>query len=193
MWDKYHYFLNSPTKIEKLLWWTQSDENIEPDLNKSHSEIGLFSNRNNLKNTIKNCYPFVLKCLNKDDHSCPKCPWFKFCNGCVIDPFSSQFVEMKPSYALVVEWCSDMFNLKEITEQNLKLVLNHESVQGKEEDLTSKSIQECINLFTEKEVLDDRIYCSTCKKQTKFYKKLDFERLPPVLITVLKRFKYTQM
>ena len=195
MWDKYHYFLNSPTKIEKMLWWQETNEFDTGNLPFQKSDsIDMYSTKNHRKTVIKNCYPFVLKALSKDDYSCTKCPWFKFCSGCIIDPFNTKFVEIKPSMVLMVEWCSDIIQQKEMSETNLKLILNHESIQGKEEDKTSKSIQECINLFTEKEVLDDKIYCNgACKKLTRFEKKLDFERLPPILITVLKRFKYTQM
>ncbi len=195
MWDKYHYYLNSPTKIEKLLWWDREEQN---DMNKSYGDSLPYANNVSVQlkslYPIKNCYPFVLKALNKEDYSCIHCPWFKFCPGCVIDPTKVQFVEVKPSMVLMIEWCSEIINQKEMTETNLKLILNHESVQGKEEDKSSKSIQECFSLFTEKENLgeDDKLYCSNCKIQMKFYKQLDFERLPPILITVLKRFKYTQ-
>jgi ubiquitin carboxyl-terminal hydrolase 4/11/15 len=85
---------------------------------------------------------------------------------------------------------------KEMNEQNLKLVLGHDSVKEKEEEETKeKSLRECLNLFTEKEDLSDQdnLYCNSCFKSTPNFKKYELERLPQMLIIVLKRFKYTKM
>ena len=56
-------------------------------------------------------------------------------------------------------------------------------------------MRECLNLFTEKEDLSDQdnLYCNTCFNMTPNYKKYELERLPQMLVIVLKRFKYTKM
>jgi hypothetical protein len=69
-------------------------------------------------------------------------------------------------------------------------------VKTKEEENLTKTLDECINLFLEKEFLegeDQQIYCSKCRCLTNFYKKYDFDRLPPYLILSLKRFKFAKM
>ena len=73
IWEKYEYFLSNPSKIEKVLWWNKVNQNI------------------------KRCFPFFLTILNKENNSCVKCPWYRFCNGCVIDPISDEFLEFKPN------------------------------------------------------------------------------------------------
>jgi len=50
--------------------------------------------------------------------------------------------------------------------------------------------------FLESEYLegeDQKIYCSRCKDLRNFYKKYNFDRLPPILIISLKRFKFAKM
>jgi ubiquitin C-terminal hydrolase len=83
-----------------------------------------------------------------------------------------------------------------MNESNFRLILNHESVKVREEENTTKNLNECFNLFLEKEFLDgedQKIYCVNCKSLNNFYKKYDIDRLPPVLILCLKRFKFAKM
>lgn len=93
---------------------------------------------------------------------------------------------------IVVEWCSDVYNY-DINQNNIRLVINHESTKKTKDDNRTRSLDECINLFLEKENLDEQIHCSKCKKQQNFYKKYDIDRLPPILILNLKRFKFAKM
>ncbi|KAJ7317569.1 hypothetical protein JRQ81_003731 [Phrynocephalus forsythii] len=55
-------------------------------------------------------------------------------------------------------------------------------------------LQECIELFTTVETLEDENpwYCPTCKKHQLATKKLDLWSLPEILIIHLKRFSYTK-
>ncbi|CAM9846880.1 unnamed protein product [Ectocarpus fasciculatus] len=52
------------------------------------------------------------------------------------------------------------------------------------------SLEACIRMFCEEEVLDgdNAWYCSKCKKHQRATKKLDLWKVPPVLIVHLKRF-----
>jgi hypothetical protein len=205
MWDKYEYLLNNPTKIERSMWW-----NCAANKSKDSGDISKDLN-------VKLCTPFVIKILSRDNLSCVKCPWFRFCNGCILDPLKNDYIDIKPTHLIMIEWCSDLVK-KEINESNLNLVLNfnetdknkhnsslklnsegnnEDNLNKKRNDLSSStrvSLEDCINLFTEKEDLgEDLLYCSKCKANTNFFKKYDFERLPSYLIIALKRFKFTKM
>uniref|UniRef100_A0A6Q2YT06 Ubiquitin carboxyl-terminal hydrolase n=1 Tax=Esox lucius TaxID=8010 RepID=A0A6Q2YT06_ESOLU len=59
---------------------------------------------------------------------------------------------------------------------------------------TTVQLQECIELFTTVETLEEENpwYCPTCKKHQLATKKLDLWSLPEVLIIHLKRFSYTK-
>ncbi len=94
----------------------------------------------------------------------------------------------------MINWCNDVVK-REINESLFKLTLNHISLKSKEEDKNLKSLEECLNLFIEKEDLGEQnqIMCSNCNKHQNFFKKFDLERLPPVLFLVPKRFKYTRL
>jgi hypothetical protein len=197
MWDKFEYLLNNPTKVERNLWWLY------------HANRGKTVESPSERN-IKLCTPFVIKILNRDNSSCVKCPWFRFCTGCILDPIKNDYIEIKPTHVIMIEWCSEIVK-KEINENNLNLILNinemdvgasttklsdAKSENGKKRGSYSDKItlEDCINLFTEKEDLnEDLLYCSKCKIQTNFFKQYDFERLPTYLIIALKRFKFTKM
>ncbi|KAL4497886.1 hypothetical protein ABPG72_000641 [Tetrahymena utriculariae] len=55
------------------------------------------------------------------------------------------------------------------------------------------NIQDCIEQFTEKEILDDdeKWFCPECKDFQKSEKKIDLWKLPPILMICMKRFQYT--
>ena len=82
-----------------------------------------------------------------------------------------------------------------MNESLFKLTLNHVSLKAKEEEPNEKTLEECLNLFVEKEDLGEQnqIMCANCNKHTTFDKKFDIERLPPVLTLVPKRFKFTKI
>jgi hypothetical protein len=199
MWDKYEYLLNNPTKIERSLWWLPQAYTLKNNSVDTPRE-----------GSVKFCTPFVIKILNRDSLSCVKCPWFRFCSGCILDPLKNDYIEIKPTHIIMIEWCSDLVK-KEINENNLNLILNYSeddnsqanngeneptSVRRKNEKMktTNISLDDCFSLFTEMEDLgDDQLYCSKCKTSTNFFKKYDFERTPSYLIIALKRFKFTKM
>lgn len=56
----------------------------------------------------------------------------------------------------------------------------------------SKSLDNCIDLYLQEEVLDgpNQWYCEKCKCHVDATKKIDLWILPPILIVHLKRFKY---
>jgi hypothetical protein len=174
-----------------LIWW-QNFDNTSPIIENKDDNL---SSLQNYFGDIKYCAPFVIKILNRENNSCIRCPWFRYCSGCILDPFKDTNVIINPTQVIVVEWCYNTVK-NEMNESNLRLVLNHETVKAKEEDKSVKTLDECINLFLEKEYLegnDQQIYCSCCKSLKNFYKKYDFDRVPPYLILTLKRFKFAKL
>ena len=186
MWEKYMYFLNSPSKYESICWW------------KKPSKEFLKSNtiNMNLKLDKENNYtPFKLKIIDKTTHACVFCPWFRFCTGCTLEPNNNNYLNFLNEYVIVVEWNKDII-INDINKNNLNLMLNHSSYNGITEttndNIEKITIDDCFKLFTRKEELTD-IFCEKCNKKTNFTKYLDIERIPKYLVIVLKRFKYTLM
>ena len=173
MWEKYMYFLDKP--YNKHLWWKSSNA----------TDIG-----NSIK--YKKCSPFVIKILWKSNNACAFCPWFKFCTGCVLSPYNEEYIDFNPNWKIIVEWCKEIVE-KEINRDNLQLKLYHSSYKkdfsGNQNQLDKISIYDCLELFTQKEILKD-ILCENCNIKTTFTKELKIERLPEYLFIVFKRFKY---
>ena len=168
MWKKYSYFLNSPSNYDNKTWWK-------------------------LKKTDKKNLPFEIKIINKDTSSCAICPWFRFCTGCTIEPSLSEYLDINSNCVIAIEWDKEVYT-KEINNNNLSLIMNHNSVT-KALEMTKNnseniSIDDCLQLFTKSEEING-IQCEKCKKKTLFKKTLEIERLPKYLVLVLKRFKYT--
>ena len=172
LWEKYMYFLNNP--YDKFLWW------------KSYPK-----NKNNLSQIYKRCSPFVIKIILPNGQ-CPFCPWYKFCNGCILYPDDEKYFEFESqSWIIVVEWCKEIAEI-EMNKTNITLSLFHQTYYNLYNDDTKSdkiSIYDCLDLFTQKEYIND-IFCENCNKKTKFTKELKIERLPEYLFVVFKRFKY---
>ena len=165
MWTKYMYFLNCPSNYDNKTWWTNKKE--------------------------KKYLPFIITIINKDNSSCAFCPWFRFCSGCVVDPFSFDYLNINSDCVIVIEWDKDVYT-QEINKNNFSLILNHNSfntISDKTNNNEQISIDDCLKLFTKSEEIKD-IQCEKCKKKTLFKKYLQIERLPQYLVIVLKRFKY---
>ena len=173
IWEKYLYFLDKP--YNKYLWW-RLDKNKE----------------NNNEIDYKKCSPFVIKILHKKNFSCAFCPWFKFCTGCILSPEDNNYIDFNSNWTIVVEWCKEIVE-KEINENNMKLKLYHSSFKREfsslEKNFDKISIYDCLELFTQKEILKD-ILCENCNIKTTFTKELKIERLPEYLFIVFKRFKF---
>ena len=168
MWKKYKYFLDSPSNYEKKLWWNYEEKNPSKKL------------------------PFKITLINKDTLSCAICPWFRLCQGCVLKPSDSDYINIKTDALIAVEWDKDVYN-KEINRNNLNIIMKHSSADTIDENSKIKedeiSLNDCLKLFTKEEDIGD-IQCEKCKKKTLFQKTLEIERLPQYLVIVLKRFKY---
>ena len=187
IWEKYMYFLNSPSKFEAICWWKKGLK----DLTKSSTMKTSF----NLNNKGKDYSPFTIKIINKNTYACSFCPWFRFCTGCTLEPSTTNYLNFTSNDIIIVEWQKDIFN-NEINQSNINLMLYHSSFNDIKEttdgNMEKITIDDCFKLFTKKEELND-IFCEKCNKKTLFIKSLDIERIPKYLVIVLKRFKYTLM
>ena len=185
IWDKYMYFLNTPSKFENSAWWKMSSE-------RKYSRAQSFKKKSKYK---ANFDPFKIKIINKYTHACAFCPWFRFCTGCTLDPSNINILNMTQDYIIVVEWTEDVVT-NDINKKNLNLILNHSSINDTNNTTTSNiekiDIDDCLKLFTRKEEIKD-ILCEKCNKKTLFTKILEIEKLPRYLVFALKRFKYTLM
>ena len=197
MWEKYMYFLNSPSKYESICWWkkiTNMKEIIKSNtlnLNINNKLIENYSNNNKEKNYS----PFKIKIIDKNTNACVFCPWFRFCTGCTLDPTINNYLNFSQDNIIVIEWNKDVVE-NDINKNNINLKLYHSSfndiVETTNGNIEKITIDDCFKLFTRKEELND-IFCEKCNKKTLFTKYLDIERIPKFLVLVLKRFKYTLM
>ena len=76
------------------------------------------------------------------------------------------------------------------------MILKHENSKIIQKENNQKSLWDCLSLFLESEYLegdDQKIFCSNCKDQKNFFKQYKLDRLPPVLIISLKRFKFAKL
>ena len=184
MWEKYMYFLNTPSKFESICWWKKTTK----EFTKSHT-INM-----NLK-PEKNYNPFKIKIVDKTTQACVFCPWFRFCTGCILEPNNLNYLHFSNDYIIVIEWSQDIV-MSDINKNNISLKLNHSSyndiIETTNGNIEKITIDDCFKLFTRKEELND-IFCEKCKIKTNFTKSLEIERVPKYLVLVLKRFKYTLM
>ena len=99
IWEKYMYFINSPTKYESNLWW----RNFTLDKDKDNNVLN-FSSIDNQKYS-----PFVLKLVKKSTKACIFCPWFRLCQGCILNPSNKNYLSIPNDCLINVEWKYDVF------------------------------------------------------------------------------------
>ena len=193
MWEKYMYFLNSPSKFESICWWKKSTKEI---IKSNTLNLNIKTDYKNKEKDKSSYYsPFKIKIIDKNTYACSFCPWFRFCTGCILDPNITTYLNFTRDSIIVIEWDKDIVN-NEMNKNNINLILNHSSyknfIETTNGNIEKISINDCLKLFTRKEELND-IFCEKCNKKTLFTKSLDIERIPKYLVIVLKRFKYTLM
>uniref|UniRef100_A0AAR2LUS0 Ubiquitin carboxyl-terminal hydrolase 32 n=1 Tax=Pygocentrus nattereri TaxID=42514 RepID=A0AAR2LUS0_PYGNA len=135
-------------------------------------------------------YPFTLRVVQKDGHSCAWCPWYRFCRGCTVE-CNEDRAALGNAY-IAVDWDPTALHLRYQTSQE-RIVEEHASVeQSRRAQAEPISLDSCLKAFTSEEELgeDELYYCSKCKTHRLATKKLDLWRLPPVLIVHLKRFQF---
>ena len=198
IWEKYMYFLNSPTKYESSLWWKpfsssrRSSKNLEGQNEAKNNETEILNlNPRNYKRYV----PFAIKLVKKATRACVFCPWFRLCQGCVLNPNNKNYLTISNDFIIIVEWRRDVVK-KDMKEENINYILNHSTAKkifetSQDED-EKKSIYDCLDLFTREEIIKN-IFCEKCNKKTNFKKRLEIDKFPKYLTIILKRFKYTKM
>ena len=144
IWDYNSLYMNHPNKNINEFWF-----NIKPESDKSY----------------KKCYPFVIRIVKENvkytfPYKCSKCPWYKFCIGCILYPNEID-VKLKSDDVIFVDWCNS-FVKEEIDSQNFyyknisneEITLSIESAVKNDKDNKYQSISDCFDLFFEKEALE---------------------------------------
>lgn len=175
--------MNHPNKKAEEFWWNLDSESV---------------------NKVKKCYPFVLRIVRrKKNHrhlyECEKCLWYNFCFGCVLLPNDENYLEIKSDCIIFVDWCNSFlkeeidkcnFEFKSISAEEIRKSIELSEKEGKNK--LYKSLKDCFDLFFEKELLEDPLYCRKCGGPQDFTKNYEINKLPYVLILSLKRFKFNQ-
>nr|XP_020515702.2 ubiquitin carboxyl-terminal hydrolase 11 [Labrus bergylta] len=93
---------------------------------------------------------------------------------------------------VAIDWDPEM-KKRFYNENEAEKYVKHSSMEVPQQQ-TTVQLQECIELFTTVETLEEENpwYCPVCKKHQLATKKLDLWSLPEVLIIHLKRFSYTK-
>ena len=200
IWEKYMYFLNSPSKYESSLWWKpysfsrlSSSKNLILDNNNQNKNNSEPININ--PKDYKRYTPFAIKLVKKATRACIFCPWFRLCQGCILNPKNQNYLSVPGDCIIIVEWRRDVIK-KDMKEENINYLLNHSSsrkiFETSQDEEDKKSIYDCLDLFTREETIKN-FFCEKCNKKTNFKKRLQIDKFPKYLTIILKRFKYTKM
>ena len=154
----------------------------------SNSEEG-----NEIVDAVKSAWGFSLHFVGKNGIACSKCPWYKKCTGCLLEPLAVPLPTIASGASVSIDWSAD--SLARMKQDTTLLQFSvHESIHKcMAQDDKKLSIYECMNKFISQEKLsgNDQVYCSKCKEHRDHRKQVTLFRPPPVLIVHLKRFKYT--
>ena len=100
---------------------------------------------------------------------------------------------------IFVDWCNSLikeeiesfnFNVKNFPDEEISQCIDSQAKNDKNKQY--QSIQDCFDLFFEKEALEDPLSCRKCGGPQNFFKNYEINKLPHVLILALKRFKYNE-
>ncbi|XP_067931745.1 ubiquitin carboxyl-terminal hydrolase 32-like isoform X2 [Watersipora subatra] len=136
--------------------------------------------------SLGNEYPFQLLMTKRSGNTCSRCPFYKFCRGCLID-YTEDLFNSETDY-LVIDW--------DFTAYYLRYQASPDTVHSSVSEVYNLDdpldIQQCLKAFTKEEQLaeDELYFCSKCKEHRRATKKLELWRLPNILIIHLKRFQF---
>ena len=173
VWVKFKSFLKNPNNLPIHPWWE------------------------NKSNTTRYCYPFCIKvCVRERSGNytrCALCPWYKFCTGCILDPFNTAPLLFELNNILEVEWCNSIVT-NELDNEKIKYVNTVGNDIIPKDKVIKQKLMDSINLFFEKEKIDSTLECANCEhSQQLFTKQYEFSHLPPILILTLQRFNVKEM
>jgi len=129
---------------------------------------------------------------DKSGRSCYKCEWLENCQGCEINE------SLKISKAAKILSINVYWNEKGLELINFDALANPARHSSALEETTGNSspsdpaisLTDCLDLFTEEEILDDlnAWFCPNCKDFKCAQKQMDLWKVPDVCIIHLKRF-----
>uniref|UniRef100_F6PJ70 Ubiquitin carboxyl-terminal hydrolase 32 n=1 Tax=Ciona intestinalis TaxID=7719 RepID=F6PJ70_CIOIN len=136
-------------------------------------------------------YPFLLRCVDAFGMSCGnKCPWFRFCTGCIIDCSDDPW--QQTSGHISIDWDPTALHLRYQPSAEREVKDDASVEEGHRGAQQRIDLNHCLRAFTTEEELgkDELYHCGKCKTRQLAKKKLDIWRLPPTLIIHLKRFQF---
>ena len=97
------------------------------DTTNSNNDSNLITKTINLTSIYyQKCCPFVIKIIKKATRACIFCPWFRLCQGCILNPNCKNYLSITNDCAIMVEWKRDVVK-KDMKEENISYILNHSS------------------------------------------------------------------
>ena len=133
--------------------------------------------------------PFDIHITSKTGDICGTCRWDCFCVGCVLKEDDVPLLTSESTITLTFK--QNLLNQYDASEA--EKFDEHESVkQDAEKQDLPITLDECLQLFTEAEMMDEKEswYCPKCKEFRAAIKKLDIWKVPKVLVIQLKRFHF---
>lgn len=105
-------------------------------------------------------------------------------------------LDLSRSQYLALDWRNNekMKNYVLVQTKELEVDQHQSDMEGREES-NHITLDQCLTLFTEPEVLspEEAWYCPKCKQHREATKEMSLWRLPPVLIIQLKRFSFKSL
>ena len=175
IWNRYKRYFKISKEEENEVWW---------------------------KKNIKPCYPFVIRIcfqLNKTAYTkCAKCPWYKFCQGCIVDPFNNNHLLFDFNNIIQVDWCGQIIKEKLMSNLlnrvvDIKIENDNDNENKNKKNKIESTLNDCFKLFLDEEKLESQLTCSYCGTLQKFSKHYQFDKLPLILIISFQRFKFATM
>uniref|UniRef100_H2ZLN0 ubiquitinyl hydrolase 1 n=2 Tax=Ciona savignyi TaxID=51511 RepID=H2ZLN0_CIOSA len=183
-----------PGRPKKELYsavWRLVSRLCQPRCRTAGSPQGREPTRKDCDDSMGSKYPFTLRCIDAYGMSCGnKCPWFRFCTGCVIECTDEPWHQT--SGHIAIDWDPTALHLRYQPSAEREVTDDSSVEEGHRGVQQHIDLKQCLRAFTTEEELgkDELYHCGKCKTMQLAKKKLDIWRLPPTLIIHLKRFQF---
>lgn len=185
IWEKYKRYLRDPNIDESKLWWKRE-----------------YKNKN-----YQFCYPFSIKiCFNEKNVSrCARCPWYKFCTGCILNPFETKSIILECKSIIEVEWCNRIVKnelMENLLQYSIKDEKEFEISDGETNTISkdkmeqfepSNDLIDYLQILINPEQVSLSKECNNCHCYGCFEKTHEFIKVSPIIIITLQRFKVQKM
>uniref|UniRef100_A0A0K2TJB5 Ubiquitin carboxyl-terminal hydrolase n=1 Tax=Lepeophtheirus salmonis TaxID=72036 RepID=A0A0K2TJB5_LEPSM len=130
---------------------------------------------------------YTLVLVNATGKKCARCIYQAHCYGCIrLERNSSSRIYLQPNDTIAISFTN------ESVVQKVNTLREHESISENPKIRDKLCLTDCLQAFSEKEVLDENNpwFCPQCQKNQCATKTLTIWRFPNYLIIYLKRFVY---